>query len=368
MRLVPVSVRAVGKRLARPIYAETGKPLLEAGVTLTERYIEALAARGVQGVYVEDALAPDLDPAEDALSERTRVDATVAVRKVFEKAGEGDGTPMREVVPVVEAIVDEVFTGKSTVMGLYLMRDYDEFIYAHGVNVCVYSVALGATLGLSKVKLVELGTGALLHDLGKIRFPPGLNDKSPSEMDEAERIVYEQHTTDGYNMIRSDPELSLLSAHVAYQHHERWDGQGFPRRLRGDGIHLYGRIAAIADAFDNLTSRRPGPWEPLPEVKAGAKLLEAAGGAYEPRLVSMFLKQLALYPVGTIVRLSNGFLGVVSRSVRGDPLRPWVRVLADGRNERLAPFELSLAENRHLEIAAVLPEYPPELAGTEVQG
>lgn len=366
MRLVPVSVRAIGKRLARTIYSETGQPLLEAGVTLTERYIEALGARGIQGIYVEDPLMPDIDPAQDALSEGTRVDATVAVRKVFERVGEHENVPIREVVPVVEAIVDELLAGDSTSMGLYLIRDYDQFIFVHSVNVCTYSVALGSRLGLDKNKLVELGTGALLHDLGTIRFPEGLADKVPGEMSESERVIYEQHTVDGYNMMRSNPAVSLLSAHVAFQHHERWDGQGFPRRLRGEDIHLYGRIVAVADAFDDLTSRRASGDEPIPEVKAGAILLREAGSAYDPRLVSMFLKQLALYPAGTIVRLSNGFLGVVSRTVLGQPLRPWVRVLADARNEPLEPFELSLAENKHLEIVEVLPEYPEEIPGAGV--
>lgn len=363
MRIVPVSARAIGKRLARTIYSETGQPLLEAGVTLTDRYIEALEARGIQGIYVEDPLIPDIDPAQDALSERTRVDATVAVRKVFERVGEDASVPIREVVPVVEAIVEELLAGDSTSMGLYLIRDYDQFIFVHSVNVCTYSIALGSKLGLNKNKLVELGTGALLHDLGTIRLPEGLADKAPSEMSESERVIYEQHTVDGYNMMRSNPAVSLLSAHVAFQHHERWDGQGFPRRLRAEDIHLYGRIVAVADAFDNLTSRRPSEGEPMPEVKAGAMLLREAGSAFDPRLVSMFLKQLALYPVGTIVRLSNGFLGVVSRTVLGQPLRPWVRVLADAHNEQLEPFELSLVENKHLEIQEVLADYPGEMPG-----
>ncbi|MBX6377590.1 MAG: HD-GYP domain-containing protein [Clostridia bacterium] len=358
MRLIPVSKQAIGRKLARTLYNEMGKPLLNQGTVLTERYVEALLARGIQGIYVEDPLFPNAEP-EDVLTDKTRIEATMVARQVFQNVQENEQLPVQRIVATVQSIIDDVMQARSASSGLYLLRDYDHFAFTHSVNVCVYAVALGMQLGLDRQQLFDLGAGALLHDLGKIRFPEGFAESDA--MSEEEQAIFRKHADDGFQLIRANPELSLVSAHVAYQHHERWDGQGFPRGLAGEAIHLYARITSVVNVFDNLCSRRPGTAEPLPDHVAAAHLLQQAGTALDTRLVRLFLKQLALYPVGTLVRLSNGFFGVVSRTVRGQPLRPYVRVLADHHNNLVDPFEISLVDNPHLSIRQIHTEYPPAI-------
>lgn len=358
MRLIPVSKQAVGQVLARTLYTEFGDPLLKEGVELTDRYIEALQARGIQGVYVKDPYAPDLPMPEDALSDRTRRDATVAVRRLFSEMQNNPQLPVDRIRATVQAIIDDVMSGKGIGSGLSLLRDYDEFTFTHSVNVCTYAVALGLQHGLDRHQLIDLGSGALLHDIGKIRFSEGLIEQPVSSMDPDQLLEYQQHAVEGYNMIRASTEMSLLAAHVAYQHHEHWDGSGFPRGRKAEEIHLYARITAIANAFDGLCSRRTGAEEPLPPHRAAGLLLRNSGKVFDPRLVPLFIKQQALFPVGTLVRLSNGFFGVVSRTVQGEPVRPWVRVIADKTNHVLEPFEVSLVENPHLSIERVFIEYP----------
>ncbi|MBX6378858.1 MAG: HD-GYP domain-containing protein, partial [Clostridia bacterium] len=356
MLLLPLSSpELVGRRLARTVYAEDGRPLLQAGVVLTQRYVEALRQRGCVGVYVEDPLNPD-GPSPDAIDEVTRLEATSAAAAAYANLATGRPVDVSRVKAAVERILDALSANPEASMALSVLKGSDHQTFVHSVNVCVLSVALAVAAGLTRSAVVEMGVGALLHDIGKVALPAAILQKAgPLAPDE--RRLMESHTTLGYELLRRNPMVSLRSAHVAYQHHERWNGTGYPRGLSGEAIHRYARIVAIADVFDAMTSDRP--YRPAPGPKVALSFLqEESGKGFDPWLVPLFVPRVAHYPNGTIVRLSTGDLAVVVRQVPGRPERPVVRVVADRHNEPVTPaYEVQTSEA--VTIDGVLRDYPP---------
>jgi HD-GYP domain-containing protein (c-di-GMP phosphodiesterase class II) len=170
----------------------------------------------------------------------------------------------------------------------------------------------GISLEYDELKLRDLGVGALLHDIGKIEIDPEILNKSGRLLPE-EAVEIKGHPIKGFEILRKNPDISLISAHCAYQHHERFDGSGYPRRLNGEQIHEFAHIVAIADVYDALTSdvsyRRA-----VPVYEAIAIILKASGTLFDENLVNYFIENIAIYPIGTVVRLNTNQIGVVVRA------------------------------------------------------
>lgn len=197
----------------------------------------------------------------------------------------------------------------------------------------------------------------MLHDVGKIKVPKETLDKPGSlTSDEFERVKL--CTTQGYHIISRSGEFSYLAAHAALEHHERLDGSGYPRRLRGDKILEIGRIVAVADVFCAMTSDRPYRPKVLP--RQAIRYLMAARGKFDQRFVRRLALRVAAFPNGTFLRLSTGELAVVVRQDRRDSERPVVRLLADARNRPVEPRELALADAPGVEVALVLDSIPEQ--------
>jgi HD-GYP domain-containing protein (c-di-GMP phosphodiesterase class II) len=173
----------------------------------------------------------------------------------------------------------------------------------------------------------DLGEGAILHDIGKLFIPDEILNKNGPLTDEEFELV-RRHTNDGFEVLRRKRSISLFSAHVAYQHHERLDGSGYPRRLTGDDIHEFAKAVAIVDSYDAMTSDRAYR-SALPPHEAISILVRETGGKYDRDLVGRFMKLVAMYPVGSVVRLSSGEVCTVVNATRKSLV---VRVLR-GKNQ-----------------------------------
>jgi len=355
MRLVLLSRSLVGEVIGKTIYTAEGLVLLRAGTVLTPAYIEALIRKGYTTIYLRDELVPDVE-IDDAITEQTRVKATAIAKETLERTSQGQPVETHKVRSVVEDILHEVAANPDLVVGLSNLRTYNEYTFVHSVNVCVLSLLVAQGAGFGRGELVKLGIGAMLHDVGKIKVPKEILEK-PGALTEAEFERIKQHPLDGYEMIRNNGDIHLLSAHVALQHHERMDGSGYPRSLKGLDIHQFGRIAAIADIFDAVTSDRVYRSK-VPPHEAAALLLSMSGIKLDAVYVRKLLQRVAIYPNGSIVRLNNGKLGVVFRQEPGLPERPVIRVVADARNRLVAPWEVRLSQEPELYIKGVLPDYP----------
>lgn len=357
MRYANIDHTLVGKRLGATIYDERGQPVLRKGVILTTTYIQRLKKKGFSRIYIENELAPDIE-LNNAITEETRVRAVETVRKAL-TAIESSTSPkvsINEIHRVVRQIVDEISGNTDVVYAISALRNYDDYTFVHSVNVTVLTLILGRKYGLTRADLDAIGVGALLHDIGKMQVPKSIVNK-PGRLTEEEFAEIKKHPIYGFELLRKVWEINLVSAHIAYQHHERLDGSGYPRGLSGDEIHLWSRLAAVADVYDALTADRPYRGALTPHEALGILREDALQNRLDERAVHLLTRHLAIYPDGSIVRLNDGHIAVVVRQT-DEPTQPVVRVVADPETILSSPWEEDLRHAGTRKIALILPEYP----------
>lgn len=197
-----------------------------------------------------------------------------------------------------------------------------------------------------------LGLGSLLHDIGKTQIPQKLLFK-PQKLDDEEYRQMRAHAEIGFRILKDEPNVPLLAAHCALQHHERYDGSGYPRGLKGSEIHEYAQLLGLADSYDALTSHRIYRPAMLPH-QAVEVLYAGSGTLYSQRILEIFRDKVAIYPPGIMVNLSTGEMGVVARINSDTPHRPVVRVITNPSGETLqVPYELDLAKSLSVIITGV---------------
>ncbi len=285
---------------------------------------------------------PDLRDDEARRMARRAYAQTVAVaREVMGGLRMGKGVSLRPVKRAVQSIVDQVLTNETSIVGLTTLRDYDEYTFTHSVNVCIFSVALGKKLGLDKYQLYELGLGALLHDVGKVRMPLELINKSgPLTAEEFE--VLKEHPSEGllsmFDM-RGLAELPLRAMLMAYEHHMKIDQTGYPLSARPRDPSLFGRIVAVADGFDAATTQRSYQAQPWTPDRVLREMRDNPSRGFDPLLVKAFISMTGIYPVGSAVILDTFELAVVTaRNPRPDAMhQPIVQVIYDSMGVRMEP-------------------------------
>lgn len=321
-------------KLGRTIYSSEGKVLLAAGQEVTERYKKKLKDLGIMYVYVEDSRTKDIEIA-DVVSEKTRIDLNSTVKHtMWQMKKKNTLIDIKGIKEIIDGMIDELTNHKNLVINLQDMRSFDDYLYAHSVETCILSVVLGISSKMDAIKLRDLAIGALLHDVGKVKIPLEIMNK-PDSLTPEEWEQMKKHTVYGFEMLRRNDELSLLSAHVAYQHHERMDAKGYPRGLQGDDILMFAKIVAIADSYDALTCdkvyrKRFLPHEAMEIIKS------SAGTQFDVPMVKAFFENIALYPLGSQIELNTGEQGVVIKVEKGFSERPVVRVFVDEHGDELA--------------------------------
>lgn len=356
MRKLPVDLVRPGMKLGRSVYDGQGRILLNSGVILTESYLRKLKKLGIPAVYIDDGLLPGLQ-VEDVISEQTRIWAVQQAKELFSSlSGSSWQKPVvatQKAARVVNTLLEEILANKSAVVNLVDVRSHDEYTFGHSVNVAVLAILTGQSLGYSKGKLFQLGMAALLHDVGKTRIPLNILNK-PGKLSGEEFAEIQKHTVYGYKIINGDPFLSRLSALVALQHHERFNGEGYPRGLAGEEIHQFAGITGMVDMYDALTSDRVYR-KAFPPNEAYEMISGAGNLLFDFRLVTAFLENVAAYPAGTVVRLNTGETGVVVETKKGRTLAPKVRILfGPGGEPLLDQREVFLAEEEGVWIAGVV--------------
>jgi len=262
---------------------------------------------------------------------------------------------IKAVKEVVDSIIDELLANREVLFHLADIRSYDDYTFFHSVNVCILSLMTAITLGYNQLKLKELGIGALLHDIGKIRLSKKLLNK-PEELTSEEYQLIRKHPEFGYQILRTYDDVPLLSAHVSLQHHERWDGKGYPRRLAGEQIHEYARIVAVADVYDALLADRP--YRPAYSVNQAVTNISRMSNTYfQPRAVAALVSNIAVFPIGSVVMLSTGQTGIVVDVNSNYPTRPVVKVVYDQYGNKMPKsHEVDLTRLNTVFIAKVLSE------------
>ena len=244
--------------------------------------------------------------------------------------------------PVVEHITDSIFRNKDAFISLSRIKNKDEYTFQHSVSVCALLVAFCRAMEYEKDVIMEAGTGGLLHDVGKMKVPDQILNK-PSSLTEPEFAVMKSHAALGRELLKQTPGMPETAIVITGQHHERYDGTGYPDKIKKDEISQLGQMAAIADVYDALTSDRVyhKGMEPTTALK---KLFEWSKFHFNPELVQHFICLIGIYPVGSLVKLESGLLGIVVNSGNENLLRPTVRTVFDIKREHsVSPHDIDLS-------------------------
>ncbi len=241
----------------------------------------------------------------------------------------------------VDGMVDSIFRNRDALASLSRLKSFDDYTFQHSLNVSVLSLTLGRHLGLVKGELRRLGIGAILHDVGKMRVPEEVLNK-PGRLTDEEFAVMKTHPLHGAKILMGTSDVPDECSAVALNHHERFNGKGYPRGLAGLSIGKFGLIAAIVDVYDAISSDRVYH-RGMPSHQAVQKVYEWAKNDFYPIYVQKFIQSLGIYPIGSVVRLDTGEVGVVCRQNHGQLLRPGVRLAkGPGGVPLLRPSEVDL--------------------------
>jgi putative nucleotidyltransferase with HDIG domain len=357
MRMISILNVSSGMEIAKPIFTDTGTVLVGTGVCLTDRMIEGLKSRNVSIVYIKDKATEDIEIIDNIPME-LRVEASNAIHDTFKQLQKGDNKWGKSVnhlnvdklQRVFKNLMYEMRNNKNVLNLLTNVFIHDNYVFSHSVNVTIYSLAMAVKLGYSEKQLGEIALGGVLHDIGKSKIPIEVLNKKGKLSDE-EFGEIKKHAEYGFEILRHQSNISLLSAHCAYQHHEKLDGTGYPRQLKGDDIHPYAKVMAVADVFDALTSMRSYRKAMLPH-EAMELLFVGANTHFDSDIIKVFQSSVASYPVGVTVKLNSGETAVVAQYQFHSPGRPIVRVVKDPYNKTVEkPYDLDLSKNLSIMIA-----------------
>jgi len=280
-------------------------------------------------------------------------DTLELVEDIFEHVRNGAGYNKDKVLKAVDILIEEVKRDENKAIS-EVTRDHEgKYIHTLCVSVAILSIVTGISLAFAKHRLVTLATGALLHDIGMVRVPNYITEKKDTlTPDEYNRI--KTHTLYGYRIISRELNLNNEIASIALQHHENYSGNGYPRKLKSDDISVYARIVSICDVFTAMTRKRSYRDEYL-LYTAMKSILSGSSKKFDPNIVRVFLSNMALYPVGSIVQLNNGVVGSVVSANPELPLRPNILVIIDEFGEKVNKEKiLDLQEKQSLFITKSL--------------
>lgn len=346
---ISVDAIKVGMTL-QDVFDADGKLLLSSITVTSSDQIDSLKRQGVRFAYTSTpstaptALTPPSDDdkirqREDAyyqeLSKAKEVhQATLeAARSTLHDVRFGKPVEIDKIELAAEDMVSSIMRNPDALVSLSQIKGYDEYTYVHSVNVGILITSLVHSMNYREEQLLEAGVGGLLHDIGKMRVPEHILNK-PGKYSSEEFSIMKRHPENGLMILKNSRSISDFSKLVIIEHHERYNGKGYPYGLNENGIHEIGLIAAVSDVYDAMTTDRiyRPAWTPQRTL---AMIFQGCDVEYSRRIVELFTKNLGIYPVGSFVRLVSGEMGVVIRVDKGSILTPDVLILFDAQAQRL---------------------------------
>ena len=350
-------------------------PFLRNRVKLnTDADIERIIKHQIREVYIDTDQGDDIDDAptkpevddeiqtsisqlhESQMKDRARVslreeivkaqiiltEAKKKIQILMDDVKLGRQIDMQQVETIVDRMTKSVLDNSDALVSLARIKNKDEYTYLHSLSVSALCISFGGHLQLDDKKIKSIGIGGLLHDIGKVRVPSEILTKA-GPLSEKEFDIMKQHVKYGDCILRETTKIEEDSICVTAHHHERLDGTGYPDGLKGNEISLFGQMAAIVDIYDALTSERCYKNAMAP-TDALRKLFEWSNNYLNRELVERFIACLGIYPIGTVVRLRSGLIGVVIDHGEKGLLYPMVRALYDTRKTKpVSPFDVDLS-------------------------
>ncbi len=337
------------------------------------RDIQKILAAGIREVYIDTDLGVDVDDAPTATEVRQELDremlklaeteaaaprastreelsrahkihaeANLIMRGIMSDVRLGKQVQVEMMEPMVEKMAASILRNNGALLSLTRIKNKDEYTFQHSVSVAALLIAFCRGLGLDEDTLRHAGLGGMVHDVGKMQTPDGILNK-PGKLTDDEFTVMRHHVVASREILEITPNIPQTALQVAAQHHERYDGSGYPHRMKGDEISRIGQMAAIIDVYDAITSERVYHKGMAP-TDALRKLFEWSKFHFNPELVHAFAKVVGIYPVGALVRLESGRLAVVVEQRESSMLQPLVRIMFDAKRDfYLKPEDIDLS-------------------------
>ena len=332
MRLVSINNIKPQAYLAKTIYEDSGRIILLKGTQLNDNYSKRLKNLDVSSVYVIDGQDTSIEIDYDVLVE-TRLQVFKILRMSLPKIRAGESFESRKIRKTVNDIVGQVMRIKELMVYLTDIKSLRDHTFDHSVNVCILSLLTGLAMGYSLPQLTELGIAALFHDIGKAAvFDDIVNSTKVFIADEYQQI--QKHVDYGYEALKKAKDVGSFAAEVAWQHHERFDGSGYPRKIVGSEINELARIVAVADVYNALSTDRPYRDGLLPH-EAEEAIRKSRGTDFDPDIVDEFIRITAPFPLGSMVLLNTGFKGIVVSFQQDFPTRPRIQLLYDNVGQQV---------------------------------
>jgi len=345
MRIVPTNCLRSGMRLGKDVYGSSGELYLRCNTILTQGYINRLKSLGFNGVYIEDDISEGIEYI-DIVDQKLRLKTVEKVKDLYMQvaaAGKSTNTDWTSLDVLLNGILDEMLDKNTLVYDMMDLKQFDDYTFYHCVNTAFLCIATGLQMNLGRKKLYDLALGAILHDIGKVYIPLAIINK-PGVLTDQEFETMKTHSMHGFRYLKETQKVSGEACLGVLLHHERYDGNGYPFREVGSNINYIGKIIAISDVYDAITSDRPyrAAWRANEAVEY---IMGNSGLRFDPEVTAAFLKKIVPYPQGTVVRLSNGAQAIVVENDSNFILRPKVRVFKVD-NQNVPPYIIDMKGDR----------------------
>lgn len=348
-RILASSIKEVWIDCDRGLDVAAGQAAISEAETAAQVDAELNAA-----AHAQRDVAAVSTQAEMARAARICAKAKQAVTTMFQEARMGNAVDAGNARKLVEEISYSVTRSPGALISLARLKTADDYTYMHSVAVCALMIAVGRQLKLDDALVRRLGMAGLLHDMGKARMPLEILNK-PGKLTEEEFHVMKSHPEEGFRLLRENYADDAITLDVVLHHHEKTDGSGYPEGFTDAEISLHAKMGAVCDVYDAITSNRPykAGWDPAESLR---KMAEWANGHFDPTVFQAFVRSLGIYPIGSLVRLSSGRIGIVVDQSPKSLLTPHIKVFFSTRSQaRIVPELVDLS----------LPGCPEKIAGRE---
>ena len=331
--------------LAKDVYSTSGVVLISEGTILKKEYIEKLLELKITDVFVEDEISRGIQ-LRDITEEKISEQCTEKLKDTLERFSYATGEELRTLSKVTMEVMEGVLLQDEVIYTISNVRNYSESLYEHSLSVAALSTLVAVRAGYSKEETKEIAMGALLHDIGFTNVKEKYQGVILENEEEKIQKEIKRHVVYGYIDVEQQDWLSSISREIILYHHERLDRSGYPFHMSGEKLKPQVRLVAICDAFDNMV------YGNLEERKkahvAQNEISKAAGTKFDSELVKIFLRSVAAYPTGSIVRLNDGSCGIVLRQNAEESTRPVIRMVEWDGEAWICKEEKNLAEDAQL--------------------